>query len=436
MSLEIRIMTGARMGQVLHVNKPVVTIGRQKDADVRFDPAKDLDVSVKHAEIRLAEGKYTLHDLGSTNGTFVNGERLEASRELRTGDRVQFGANGPDIEVRIHRGSRGNTEERIAVAVRKQTEGLKRLVVAGVAVVAAGLAGAYFIAQRSSHDRIEELNRLLRRNDSLSAVLQGGISASDPALVEELQRKTQALREALGRAATDSERDSIQRAIESNDARLRRMVQMDLSSIHRRNAPAVAVMVSEINGTAFAGTGFSIAADGLLITNRHNVIGPRGDTASRIVVKFVDTRRWLSARVVKVSPNPDDDLALIRIEGEGPFPVVEGVGSGADATEGASVVTIGFPLGYETPQEGDGNDFIAKSTLNPGTVSKRTSTVLQIDSYAAHGSSGSPVFNKLGHVVGVVYGGQADAGGRIVFAVPPDRVAAFVPAELRAIIRD
>ena len=77
--------------------------------------------------------------------------------------------------------------------------------------------------------------------------------------------------------------------------------------------------------------------------------------------------------------------------------------------------------------------FDPKATLNPGTVSKRTTSVLQIDSYAAHGSSGSPVFNVRGVVVGVVYGGAAEGGGRIVYAMPPDRLCKFVPA---AVVKD
>jgi S1-C subfamily serine protease len=435
MALEIRIMTGARAGQVVHLDKPVVVAGRQKDSDLRFDPHKDIDVSARHAEIRHDKGKYTLHDLGSTNGTLVNGEKISEPRELKTGDRVQFGGNGPDIEVRIHRVSRGNTEERIAIAVKKQTRGLRNTVLAAAAVVVLAGGGAWFAMQRASTQRIEELKLLLSRNDSLSAMLQG-VSAADPTLIAELRSRSQSLREALGKATTASERDSLKREIEGNDARLRRIVQMDPSSIHQRNSPAVAVLVSEIRGTAFAGTGFSISPDGMLVTNRHNVLSENGDTASRIAVKFVDTKEWLLARVVKISQNADEDLALIQLEAPGSYPVVEGVSSGADAREGTSVVTIGFPLGYDTPQEGEGQDFTAKSTLNAGTVSKRTSTVLQIDSYAAHGSSGSPVFNALGHVVGVIFGGQANAAGRIVFAVPPDRVAAFIPDEKKEIVRD
>ncbi len=440
MSIEIRIQTGARAGQVLHFDKPVLVIGRSEGTDVRFDAHKDLDVSGKHAEIRFADGTYTLVDTGSTNGTFVNGERVEGSRALKAGDRVQFGGNGPEVEVHVRRGIRtpANTEERIAIAVKKQTAGLRLFLMAAVAVLMVGLGAAYYIGQRASRQQVEELRKMLAMNDSVAAILQGGMRETDSALVGELQRKNQALRAALAGATTDAMRDSLHRAIENNDARLRRMVQMDLPAINARNAPAVAILVSEIGGKAYAGTGFALTPDGLLLTNRHNVRGETGEAATRVAVKFVNTGAWIPAHVVKVSDTPDVDLALIQVDapGRGPFPAVEGVSSGTDVSEGVSVTTIGFPLGYETPQEGEGNDFIAKSTLNPGTISKRTSTVLQIDSYASHGSSGSPVFSARGLVVGVVYGGQPEAGGRIVFAVPPDRIAAFIPAEYKAIVKE
>ena len=422
-------MTGARAGKVAHFDKPRITLGRQKDVDVQFDPRVDIDVSGRHAEIRLENGRYVVQDMGSTNGTFVNGEKVEGTRELQSGDRVQLGSKGPDVEVRVHRGSARNTEERIAIAVKKQTAGLRNAVIGAAALVVLGLGATYVVMQRSGERRVEELNRILQRTDSIAS------NVADPELVEALHKKTAALRQAMAAATTDAERDSLRREIQANDARLRRMVQMDLAAIHRRNAPAVAVLVAEIKGIAFAGTGFSISSDGLLMTNRHNVLTD-DDTASRVAVKFVDTREWIPARVVRISDDPDDDLALIQLEGTGPWPAVAGISSGADAVEGTAVATIGFPLGYDTPQEGEGNDFLAKSTLNAGTVSKRTSTVLQIDSYAAHGSSGSPVFNSLGRVVGVIFGGQPEAGGRIVFAVPPERVARFVPAETREIVKE
>ena len=55
-------------------------------------------------------------------------------------------------------------------------------------------------------------------------------------------------------------------------------------------------------------------------------------------------------------------------------------------------------------------------------MSKSVRDVLQIDSFASHGSSGSPVLDAHDHVIGVVSGGQKGTGGRIVFAVPSDRI--------------
>jgi S1-C subfamily serine protease len=53
--------------------------------------------------------------------------------------------------------------------------------------------------------------------------------------------------------------------------------------------------------------------------------------------------------------------------------------------------------------------------------------VVQVDAFAGQGSSGSPVFDAEGHVVGVVYGGATESAGRIVYAVPASRVLAALP---------
>lgn len=447
MPVEFRILSGARAGQIQRFEQAVVVIGRHQETDLRFDPKSDLDVSGKHAEIRGTEGKYELIDKGSTNGTFLNSRKITGTVPLKDGDTITFGAKGPQAEVRLWKdgdappmsvsGGR-NTEARIALAVKKQTKSMQIFMIAALVLIVLGVAGAFYFGRRASEAKITELQMQIRNADSISRMVP---QMGDTALNGALQRKLSELEQKLAAATTDEERATIQGEIEEHQQRLRRMVQLPMPTINARNSPAVVILISKIEGKNSAGTGFGVTKDGLIVTNRHNVqTAPGGPVASEVAVKFTNTRDWVRATVIKVSEDPDVDLALIKIAPEyaerAPFPVVEGISTGAESTEGNGVVTIGYPLGYDTPMEGEGNNFEAKSTLNPGTVSKKTSKILQIDSFAAHGSSGSPVFSTRGLVVGVVYGGQADAGGKIVYAVTAEQLIAFLPPEQKSLVRD
>lgn len=65
-----------------------VTIGRSEENSLRLS---DRFVSSRHALICLRDGRRLLLDRGSTNGTFVNGERVDEEAELQDGDRVAMG---------------------------------------------------------------------------------------------------------------------------------------------------------------------------------------------------------------------------------------------------------------------------------------------------------------------------------------------------------
>ena len=68
--------------KVYSFDKTVISIGRSSDNDLVVAHAK---VSRKHAEIRYQDGRFLVHDLGSTGGTYLNGERVETA-ELAKGD--------------------------------------------------------------------------------------------------------------------------------------------------------------------------------------------------------------------------------------------------------------------------------------------------------------------------------------------------------------
>ncbi len=76
-----------RDGAAVPLGPDPVLIGRDPQNDLVLD---DRRVSRKHAEVRLRLGRYTLYDLQSTNGTYVNGRRV-AERVLDDGDQISVG---------------------------------------------------------------------------------------------------------------------------------------------------------------------------------------------------------------------------------------------------------------------------------------------------------------------------------------------------------
>jgi len=82
------IRAGTLKGQRLVVKTPVVNIGR---ADYNDCVLPDESVSTSHAKLQRREGVWVLVDLDSTNGTFVDGERLKGESPLAPGATVRFG---------------------------------------------------------------------------------------------------------------------------------------------------------------------------------------------------------------------------------------------------------------------------------------------------------------------------------------------------------
>jgi pSer/pThr/pTyr-binding forkhead associated (FHA) protein len=128
MSIELRILTGARSGYRERFDRRSIAIGRHARSDLRFDPKADLDVSVRHAEIvASADGGYRLRDSGSTNGTFLNGRRITAVETLNSADVIWLGAEGPQIEVRIFARDAGGQDHTVpGLLVRQPASGLRR----------------------------------------------------------------------------------------------------------------------------------------------------------------------------------------------------------------------------------------------------------------------------------------------------------------------
>ena len=81
------VMRGPNAGSRFRLDGELTTAGRHPDSDIFLD---DVTVSRRHAEFYRHDGKFTVRDVGSLNGTYVNRERIEEA-ELTGGDEVQIG---------------------------------------------------------------------------------------------------------------------------------------------------------------------------------------------------------------------------------------------------------------------------------------------------------------------------------------------------------
>jgi hypothetical protein len=87
---QLVMRSGPTPGKAFPLDKDEIYIGRDVSNDLVIN---DAEVSRRHARLTAQSGSYSLEDLGSTNGTFVNGQRVTRPHLLRPGEMVLFGEN-------------------------------------------------------------------------------------------------------------------------------------------------------------------------------------------------------------------------------------------------------------------------------------------------------------------------------------------------------
>jgi pSer/pThr/pTyr-binding forkhead associated (FHA) protein len=92
------VVRGSDAGEEIPLDAPKLVIGRGPGVDVAFD---DDEMSAQHLAIEWSGGRFRVCDLGSTNGTQVNGARVQA-RDLATGDRVECGGHVLQLRIEQH----------------------------------------------------------------------------------------------------------------------------------------------------------------------------------------------------------------------------------------------------------------------------------------------------------------------------------------------
>jgi pSer/pThr/pTyr-binding forkhead associated (FHA) protein/S1-C subfamily serine protease len=97
----IKLVEGSRSGQpATEAHRSPVRLGREPGSTILFGGDAAKVVSTRHAEIRFESGGWVVADLGSRNGTYLNGRRLAAGvAPLKVGDTIRLGESGPELLV-------------------------------------------------------------------------------------------------------------------------------------------------------------------------------------------------------------------------------------------------------------------------------------------------------------------------------------------------
>ena len=85
---QITLRSGPNPGTVFTLEGEQFSIGRDSSNEISIN---DSEVSRRHARLAFQGGKFVIEDLGSTNGTYVNGQRLTGQRVLKSGEVISLG---------------------------------------------------------------------------------------------------------------------------------------------------------------------------------------------------------------------------------------------------------------------------------------------------------------------------------------------------------
>jgi FHA domain/Trypsin-like peptidase domain len=457
MKAQLNILSGTpSAGSVFVFSEAEIILGRHPDCDLQFDPEQDLEVSARHASIERQGDHWVVKDLGSTNGTLVNGHAITGPTRLSNTDHVRLGKTGPVLEFSrvsdeaedtskrhvIRKTPRatadaGQTAHRVRVEVAKHTRRLRITLAAVSGALVVVVAIASFFVWRQEQIREREVAQLqaaidsvLSTADSTVGELQGRVAGLVSALQQsqvEVRDLQSQLTEAR-RLGNEEQVTALSRRLTETMAALSRQqdaARIDHARIRAANQRAVAMIwVEYAPGDVATGTAFAVRADAVMVTNRHVVAGDDGTREPRrIGVQFADSDQVFRAHVVAISNDPGVDLALVKVDLTGEVPIVQGINPRPDTIPaGAPVAIIGFPLGTDLPMRVGRSGRIATTTLTAGIVSKSLPNDMQIHGYGAAGASGSPIFDANGQVISVLYGGQTGGADQLLFAVPSNFV--------------
>lgn len=386
-------LIGPQKGERAEFDSAAISIGRAANNMLCLgDGARR--VSSHHAEVFRRGTQYLLRDLGSTNGTMINGRRVVVS-ELNPDDMIEFGAGGPLLRFGVHHpedhietvstkmpgtGRDGSTADlRNAVSEPRSVAGPKAnatlIAALAAAMVLGGLAGIFASSR-------------FRPNESEALSYAEIAELSGPTVV--LLRAEFELLDSNGQVTTTEAR---------------------------------------------TGSGFIVSSDGLIVTNRHLVRDWEYSSSSasgRITkIEAILPRHMVEeavpAELYKLGPEKAADVAILKLSTPAQQFVQGFEGNTSNTNPGDEVVVIGYPLGLELLQWT--RDTTANPSLSTGIVSRVGHDFIQLNLRAYHGNSGGPVLNRKGQVIGILTANLGSAQD-IALCTPISAALALVKNEM------
>ncbi len=98
MEVKLIVQNGKQAGRTIRVSADKFVIGRSEDCQLRVQSNL---ISRKHCTILIEDASATVEDCGSTNGTFVNDQRITERRELQSGDQLRVGMLGLEVQLAV-----------------------------------------------------------------------------------------------------------------------------------------------------------------------------------------------------------------------------------------------------------------------------------------------------------------------------------------------
>lgn len=135
----LRIIQGSQKGKEFQLQENGITLGRGQEADLFFG---DPEASREHARVDWKGRRFTLMDLGSSNGTYLNGVKIAGSEELSSGDLITVGETVIEFQSTLQQEAgrevvpdRGKEEEKVGKTTSEKAKSSRIFIFGAVALV-------------------------------------------------------------------------------------------------------------------------------------------------------------------------------------------------------------------------------------------------------------------------------------------------------------